>query len=221
MWSIGHEAMGEMMTNFLARLQHRLQHPLPGLDAQMRMAPPIRGRNPKIPADVRHSAVLILLYLHEDRWYLPFMRRAEDGRVHGGQVSFPGGRHEPEDPDFTYTALREAQEEIGLPPEQVEVLGPLTELYIPPSNFMVYPRLGVMSKRPDFVPDAREVAEIIEVEVEELRQEHIRGIHQVDVFGGNLIEAPGYTVHGKHLIWGGTAMMIAEVLALIDELPKF
>ena len=71
------------------------------------------------------------LYPHEDRLHLAFMRRAEDGRVHGGQVSLPGGRHEPEDPDFTFTALRETEEEIGISPSEIDVLG----AFIPPFTF--------------------------------------------------------------------------------------
>lgn len=201
----------------IQKLRHRLGKPLPGLDAQMTMSPPIRGRDVLIPADVRKSAVLVLIYPQNGGLYVPFMRRAEDGRVHGGQVSFPGGRKEKTDPDFTWTALREAHEELGIIPEKVEVLGSLTELYIPPSNFLVYPTVGFMPQRPDFVPDPKEVADVIEVEISQFLNEGIRKNHRVDVFGGNYIEAPGYTVNDQHLIWGGTAMMIAEFIDVFQE----
>lgn len=191
-------------------LHQRLQTPLPGLDAQMTMAPPIRGRKIKIPPDVRRSAVMLLLYQQNSQWYVPFMRRAEDGRVHGGQVSLPGGRHDKNDPDFTYTAFRETEEEFGIPPAEIELLGNLTELYIPPSNSLVYPRIGFLPQKPTFRPDPREVAEILEVPAEQFLDPKRKDVHRVDVFGGNFIQAPGYTVNGKELIWGATAMMMAE-----------
>lgn len=204
--------------NLIEKLRERLQQPLPGLDAQMEMAPPIRGRDIEIPDNARKSAVLFPLYPHKDRLHLAFMRRAEDGRVHGGQVSLPGGKHEPEDPDFTFTALRETEEEIGISPTDINVLGALSPIYIPPSNFLVYPTVGFMPQRPIFNLNPTEVAGIIEVEVGQLLQEHIIDRHKVDVFGGMMIEAPGYTVNENALIWGGTAMMIAELVAIIREI---
>lgn len=198
-------------------LRNRLSNPLPGLDAQMLMAPSIRGRKVRIPPTARQSAVLVLLYPHEGHWYIPFMRRSQDGRVHGGQISFPGGRREPMDVDFTATALREADEEMGIKAHEVEVIGALTELYIPPSNSIVYPRLAVTDKRPDFVPDPVEVAEIIEVQVDQFLDENRKGQHRVDIHKGTYIEAPGFIVNDKELIWGATAMMMAEVIHLIEE----
>ncbi|MEM7375226.1 MAG: CoA pyrophosphatase [Bacteroidota bacterium] len=199
------------------RLKERFQQPLPGIDSQMEMAPSVRDRDIIVPDNARLSAVLMLLYPHEGKWYVPFMRRAEDGRVHGGQVSFPGGQKEASDPDFTYTALREAQEELGIPPEMVQVIGPMSTMYIPPSNFLIYPKLGIAASRPDFVLDPKEVQEVIEVDITELMDEGIKGMHKVDVFGGYIIQAPGYTVNEQHLIWGGTAMMIAELVAILKE----
>ena len=204
--------------NFIPKLKTRLEAPLPGLDAQMTMSPPIRGRDIVVPEDARKSAVLFPLYPNDGRLFLSFMRRVEDGRVHGGQVSLPGGRHEPEDPDFTFTALRETEEEMGIPTSEIEVLGALSPIYIPPSNFLVYPSVGFIPQRPDFNPNPEEVAGVIEVEVGELLQDDIIDRHKVDVFGGMVIEAPGYTVNGNALIWGGTAMMIAEFVAVIQEI---
>lgn len=203
--------------NFIAKVRERLAKPLPGLDVQMEMAPGVRGRDVEVPDNAKLSAILALLYPHEGKWFVPFMRRAEDGRVHGGQVSFPGGRKEDFDPDFAHTALREAEEEIGVSREEIELIGPLSPIYIPPSNFLIYPQLGIAKSRPDFVPDPVEVQDIIEVEVEELLEDSIKGMHRVDVFNGHIITAPGYTVNGEHLIWGGTAMMIAEFVQIMRE----
>lgn len=198
-------------------LRHRIAQPLPGIDAQANMMPPIRKKIVSVPDDAKLSAVMMLLYQHGDRWMIPLMRRVEDGRVHGGQISLPGGRKEPGDTDFVVTALRETEEEFGIPREEIQVLGSLTEIYIPPSRFLVYPKIGVMAQRPAFNPDPREVAEIIEVEVLQFLEESRRGIHEVDVFGGNIIHAPGYTVNENELIWGGTAMMLAELAHLLEE----
>ncbi|RMG23735.1 MAG: CoA pyrophosphatase [Bacteroidetes bacterium] len=202
---------------FIERLRLRLQQPLPGLDAQMRMAPPVRGREYVIPPNARRSAVLALLYPCQDQYYLAFMKRAEDGRVHSGQVCFPGGRREKEDTDYTFTALRETEEELGVPASKVAVLGPLTELYIPPSNSLVYPRVGYYPGRPQFKPDQKEVAQVLEVPLGHFLKQEVVGRHRVDVHAGNYIEAPGYTV-GEHLIWGATAMIIAELMHLVREI---
>lgn len=198
-------------------LQHRIEQPLPGIEAQANMMPPIRKKIVSVPDDAKLSAVMMLLYEHEGRWMIPLMRRAEDGRVHGGQISLPGGRKEPDDIDFVMTALRETEEEFGIPREEIQILGSLTEIYIPPSRFLVYPKIGVMPQRPTFQPDAKEVAEIIEVEVLQFLEESRRGIHEVDVFGGHIIQAPGYTVNENELIWGGTAMMLAELAYILEE----
>lgn len=202
-------------------LRRRLRQPLPGLDAQMQMSPPVRGRDVVVPAHARQSAVLILLYPHEGTWWMPFMRRTADGRVHSGQVCFPGGRRDATDPDFTFTALREADEELGIPQREVEILGALTELYIPPSNSLVFPRLGMLPAPPAFRPEPGEVAEVIEVPVSQLFEPHRRAIHQVEVHQGWQIEAPGYTFHTSCLVWGGTAMMLAELAAILQDTPDF
>lgn len=198
-------------------LQGRITKPLPGIEAQANMMPPIRKKIVSVPDDAKLSAVMMLLYQHEGRWMIPLMRRAEDGRVHGGQISLPGGRKEESDTDFRMTALRETEEEFGIPREEIQILGSLTEIYIPPSRFLVYPQLGMVTQRPEFKPDPREVAEIIEVEVLQFLEESRRGIHEVDVFGGHIIQAPGYTVNENELIWGGTAMMLAELAHLLEE----
>ena len=120
--------------------------------------------------------------------------------------------------NYTHTALREAEEEIGVPQDQLEVLGSLTNLYIPPSNSLVFPTVGFIASKPFFKPDPIEVAKVIEVPLKQLMDTSIIGTHRVDVFNGNFIHAPGYTVNGEHLIWGATAMMIAEFVSIIHEI---
>jgi 8-oxo-dGTP pyrophosphatase MutT (NUDIX family) len=204
------------MLDFISRLEQRLSQDLPGLDTQMRMSPPIRGKDVVIPDNVRSGCVLVFVYPHEGKWHLSLMKRAEDGSTHSGQISFPGGTVEESDENHTFTALREAEEEVGIPKEKVTVLGKLTELYIPPSNFLVYPTVAYMAHRPDFVADPKEVAAIVEVPLSHLLQEEIVAIKKVKMSGRTdlTFDVPTYTIQG-HTIWGATAMMLCEFLEIV------
>jgi len=210
------------MNELINRLKKRMEDPLPGLSAQLQMAPPARGsKSFQVPPDARHSAILALLYPHEDKVHTVFMKRSDDGHVHSGQISFPGGKVEEQDLTYVDTALREANEELGIPTDEVEVLGRLTELYIPLSNFLVYPTLGFMYKRPDFVIDPKEVAYEIEVDLPTLldgSHRKVREIEQRTRWGHYRTQAPSYLVHQEHIIWGATAMMLSELLSIVEEL---
>ncbi len=161
----------------------------------------------------RRSAVLILFYPYKDSIFLPLILRPQYDGVHAGQMAFPGGRMERTDRDLTQTALREAQEEIGIRVQDVTVLGQLSELFIPPSNFYVQPVVGMMHTRPDFYPDPREVDAVVEVNLNTLLDETIVGDSQIEV-RGITVDAPFYGING-HRVWGATAMMIAELLAVM------
>lgn len=196
-------------------LKKKLEAPLPGWEAQRHMAPPGRTEDWKIPAETKKSGVLVLLYPQSSQVLnLVLMKRAEDGRTHGGQISFPGGRWEETDIDYIDTALREAEEEVGVPKGQVEVIGQLTDLYIPPSNFMVYPTLGIAHQRPKFIPDPVEVAEVIEVELSTLLSEEVKGSYEINHRQGFQFKTPGYEVKG-HTVWGATAMILSELGAIL------
>ena len=198
-------------------LKARLTRPLPGLETQLEMTSRGGPEGWHIRDDYRESGVLALLYPWQDTLHTVFMQRTEDGRVHSGQISFPGGSREPDDADLVQTALREAEEELGIPAQNVEVLGQLTQLYIPPSNFMVFPTLGFSPGRPTFVPDPTEVARVIEVPLATLLDPACRVQTQVRA-GGNLrLSVPAFQV-GGHIIWGATAMMLNELLAIVREI---
>lgn len=202
-------------------LSRAFDGPLPGLEAHLHMAPPLFhkfARHMQVPENAREAAVLLLLYVHEGRLFIPFMRRTQDGRVHGGQISFPGGRVEEGDLDYTYTALRESNEEIGVVPEEVEVIGSLSELYIVPSNFRVFPRVAFAESRPDFVANDREVAEIIEVELGTLLKPDTRRLIRKKLHTGQVVETPGYHIDEGTIIWGGTSMMLAEFLKIVENI---
>jgi 8-oxo-dGTP pyrophosphatase MutT (NUDIX family) len=203
---------------FILQLTDRLQQPLPGLAVQMEMTSrPDRARH-TLRDDHRKSGVLALLYLHQEALHMVFMQRSTYEGVHSGQVSFPGGRVDPGDPDLTYTALREAEEELGILPEGVQVLGQLSPLYIPPSNFLVYPTVGYMDRRPDFVPSEREVARVIEVELAHLLREEVRQEPTIRLTQELSIKVPAFIVDG-YIIWGATAMILNELLHLVRQIP--
>ena len=145
---------------FVSALSERLQEPLPGRSAQELMAPrPISEKRFKedLKNPARPGGVMILLYPENGEIFLPLMKRPVYVGAHSGQVSFPGGKVEEQDRDLTDTALRETHEEIGVPAEQVRVIGALSELFIIASNFKVHPVVGVLNSTPEIIPDQKEV----------------------------------------------------------------
>ena len=205
-------------TTFIEKLSLRLQKPLPGQDAHDKMASESRLKL-KMPSPnerTRESAVLILFYPSKNQIFIPLILRPQYDGVHGGQMAFPGGRVEKEDENLIRTAMREAQEEIGVRLTDIEVIGQLTKLFIPPSNFNVQPVIGYMNHRPDFYPDAREVDKVIEIALEEIINPKIIGRKILNIRGVE-IDAPFYQIQ-EHTVWGATAMMISELLTIIDEL---
>lgn len=201
---------------FAEDLGRRLQKTLPGEAAHQKMASAARYRLGIKPNErTRRSAVLICFYPYQQSIFVPLILRPQYDGVHAGQMAFPGGRMERIDENLTRTALRETQEEVGIRVSDVRVLGLLTELFIPPSNFYVQPVVGVLPYRPDFYPDPREVEAIVEVELNELVDETIIGDSQIEV-RGLLVDAPYYQIQG-HRVWGATAMMISELLMVMES----
>jgi 8-oxo-dGTP pyrophosphatase MutT (NUDIX family) len=203
-------------SDFIDLLQQQLTLPLPGAAAHEKMASAKRLQLNIAPNErTRRSAVLILLYQYQDQIYVPLILRPKYDGVHAGQMAFPGGRFEKTDENLLRTALREAQEEIGIKAADVQVLGSLTELYIPPSNFYVLPVVGKLLYRPEFYPDPREVERIFEVSLTEMADEGIIGQTEINIKGLK-IEVPSYLIQ-EHKVWGATAMMISELLTVIDQ----
>lgn len=162
----------------------------------------------------RKSAVLVLFYPFDNELHTCLILRPPYDGAHGGQVAFPGGQHEKTDETLIRTALREAQEEIGIRTQDVTVLGPMTELYIPVSNYHVLPVVGFMPRKPDFFPDPVEVAEIIEVNIGQLLNPELIGEETLNIRGLD-IQAPMYYFSGQK-IWGATAMMISELKMILE-----
>jgi 8-oxo-dGTP pyrophosphatase MutT (NUDIX family) len=202
---------------FISRLESALRDDLPGREAQFRMANRSkvkRMQDINTPPDAGKASILILFYPSETSIRMVFIKRSEYDGVHSGQISFPGGRKEESDRDDVHTALRESHEEIGVPEENVKVLGKLTKLYIPPSNFLVTPVVGCVEARPDLIPDPDEVAEIIEVDLDVLLSEKIMKNTRIQVGAGFQITAPAFCPDG-YVIWGATAMILNELLVII------
>jgi 8-oxo-dGTP pyrophosphatase MutT (NUDIX family) len=201
--------------SFTEDLHQRLQKPLPGEMAHKKMASAARYRLGIKPNErTRRSAVLICFYPYQDSIYLPLILRPQYDGVHAGQMAFPGGRMERFDENLTRTALREAQEEVGIRVTDVKVLGLLTELFIAPTYFYFLPVVGMLPYRPDYYPDPHEVEAVVEVDLETLLDETIVGDSQIEV-RGVVVDAPFYQIQG-HRVWGATAMMISELLMVMD-----
>lgn len=203
-------------------LESRLKQPLPGKEAQYRMAGIRRIENLFPDADItkaRPSGVLILFYPRDGKLFTVLIRRQVYNGVHSGQLGFPGGRKEPNDKDLTATALRESEEETGIHPDQVWIKGHLTELFIPPSNSLVLPSVGISLQRPAFQADPQEVAEIIEIPVQELLNPDAQTCKPVTAGYWNA-EVPCYAIR-ELIIWGATAMIISELLEILREYPDY
>jgi 8-oxo-dGTP pyrophosphatase MutT (NUDIX family) len=187
-----------------------------GRSAQLKMAPIIRQnlRPPGSPGQPRIGSVLILLYCLADELHLVLTRRRDDMRSHAGQISFPGGKQEPEESLMT-TALRETHEEIGITPNQLTLLGNLTPIYIMPSDFEVHPFVAWYhnGQRPIFHPAPHEVAEIIETPLAHLLDPVARREEMWELRGQEFL-IPFFAI-GSHQVWGATAMMMSEFLERI------
>jgi 8-oxo-dGTP pyrophosphatase MutT (NUDIX family) len=170
------------------------------LDPERALTLDIRG--------VTDAGVLVPLFFADDTLYVVFTRRRHDLPRHPGEISFPGGRREPEDADLRETALREAEEEVGLPPAAVDLLGALQPTPTIVSGYAIHPFVGLIEPGFQWVPSVREVDEVIELSVPAL----LAG------YGRRRIERRGLTIRsdsyqvGEHLIWGATARILGDLL---------
>ncbi len=211
------------MEQLVNKLKARLLAQLPGAEAQYRMAPVARAKfdiQTLNANQYRLSAVMILFCRDEnDNWFLPLTLRPSYKGAHSGQVSFPGGKADPLDANLQATALRECYEEIGIK-NNVELLGSLTQLYIPVSGFLVEPVVGVYTlPNPLFVPHEREVKSIIHLNIGDLMNaESIKqGPVAIDNDNTLKMEAP-YFLNGDYKIWGATAMILSELKEVLEPI---
>ena len=196
-------------------LRKALDAARPGLPVQLTMAPrygPDRTLTSEAEASCLKAGVMLLIYLKNEEPCIVLTRRTSMVLRHKDQIGFPGGQFEGSE-DAVGAALRETSEEIGVPPGRIEIAGTLTPLYIPPSNFCIYPVVGTAQGDLAFTPERSEVAEILEVPLARLTDPASARTEPWEL-AGRAVDVP-YYAFGKDKIWGATAMVLAEFLALL------
>jgi len=204
-----------------------LPNKLPGKEAHLKLAPEpritslIKEQAP--PSSAKESAVLVMLTPVKDNsgniikdkseWTLLLIKRNTYYGVHSGQIAFPGGKCENYDIDYTATACREAYEELGINQDKIEIIGELTKLYVPPSNFTIYPILAVNNGIDRYIPEPREVTEYLHIPLRLFNPNNTKRC-RVQAGPYSWVHAPGYIING-HTIWGATAMIIAELYQVV------
>lgn len=207
------------MLQLASRLRSALEAPLPGLDAQLRLAPTPRvGWDPhSLPGGLRDAAGLVLLYPIDEVPHVLLTVRGGSLRHHTGQVSLPGGAVDPGE-TIEAAAVREAEEEVGVDATTVDVIGRLTPLHIPVSGFLLHPVVGIVAARPAFFPAEWEVARILEVPLARLTDPSILR-REERTFQRNgvstTVDVPFFDID-EEKVWGATAMVLAEFVVVAE-----
>lgn len=203
----------------ISRLSSLLSAPKPGIEVQKKMSP-VTGdvnRYYEIPEDAKKAGVLLMLYKSEGEWHTAFMKRTSNEKdKHSGQISFPGGRYKKSDLTVANCALRETEEELGVPGREVRLIGELSQLYVYASNHIVFPHVGVLEYEPDFQIDKTEVKTVIQAPISYFGEDIVR-YKDLSVRGFKLREVPYYDLYGE-VLWGATAMMMSEFLNIWEKL---
>lgn len=187
---------------------------LPAMNAHKKMVPPNREELLKntdfTKITPKKAAVMMLFYPKKSQTHLALILRTSYNGVHSSQIAFPGGKVEMEDFDLKQTALRETHEEIGVHPNNINVVRAFTEVYIPPSNYMVYPFFGFSHDELEFELQEDEVAGLVELPLKEFLDDKIIVTNTMKTSYAGSIEVPGFQVD-EHFVWGATAMMLSEL----------
>lgn len=206
------------LTNLISKLK---KIELPGESFHYQLAPLFREEELKkidlTGKDPNYAGVVSLLYPKNGEAYMAFILRKTYKGVHSNQIGFPGGRYEEEDENLMQTALRETEEEIGVSSSSIEVIKPLTKLYIPPSNFLVQPFLSIVEKEPIFVLQESEVEELIEVPLSVCLDNNNLNTEIIDASYAKQVEVPAFNFKG-HVVWGATAMILSEIRELFSRI---
>jgi len=210
----------EKFSGLINRLKKELEKGLPGKEYQNRMTSMHRnkfmGTTDRPP---KKCGVLLLLYPFENQIFIPFIKRTLSDYPHSGQISFPGGKYENSDESVIYTAIRETHEEIGVVPQDILLAGSLTSIFIPVSNFIVFPSVGYVLSRPVFDANAAEVQEIIEVSLNIFIDPKYLSTFKLRM-SNKEIAVPCYRV-GNNTIWGATAMIMSEFVESVNRTGMF
>lgn len=212
-----------MRDNFIERLSERYLQGLPGREHQAKMAVLARRSTMEAPPTARKACVMLLLFIKNGEWHILLTERTQSSKPndnHSGQISFPGGQLEADDESLAACALRETYEEVGVPQHTIEVIGQMTDLYIPVSNFHVFPFLGWATAPPQYQRQITEVKQIIEAPLSLLRNTANHKTTRISIRDGFVLEdVPYFDVYGK-VVWGATAMMLSELLELLKDVDS-
>lgn len=210
-------------SHFINNIANLKKENLLATDAHIKMAPLERisylkdkSYTEKKP---RNAAVLMLVYPKDDMAHLALIVRNTYPGVHSSQISFPGGKEELEDGTLEITALRETEEEIGIAMHKVEVIRQCSEIYIPPSNFLVTPYLGFSTENLEFIPNPDEVKRVLEFPIHQLLNDEIIVQTKMTTSYATNIDVPAFQVE-KYVVWGATAMMLSELKELFKNAVK-
>jgi 8-oxo-dGTP pyrophosphatase MutT (NUDIX family) len=208
--------MSSSLVNFLAQ---RLQQPLPYQDIfQEDISDELKEfiiksqKNP--PRPPRICAVLVTLIKEDNRFKIPFIQRPKSSRVHPGQIAFPGGGREEQDIDLNETALRETWEEIGITVPKTNIIGTLSDIYVVPSNSMITPVVAHLKEVSTYGHDPKEVDRVLEFYLDDFQNKDYHTLKTIKTPVGT-VEMPAFQI-GEHLIWGATARILRELVAVID-----
>ncbi|MBK8701128.1 MAG: CoA pyrophosphatase [Saprospiraceae bacterium] len=207
-----------MDIQFIERLERELEEDLPGRDAQFLMAPIERQQEFEIPDNHILACVVALIFPKKKDWNVVLIERVNDNPNdhHAGQLSFPGGRFEDTDYSYQDCALREAEEEIGINASEVGIIGELSSIYIPVSNYLIYPFVGFMGDEPEFTIQRNEVQQIHIVPLKHFLEGRNKKRTDMDIRGRMIKDVPFYEVNNMPL-WGATAMIMSELEHLIRK----
>ncbi len=208
------------MKKWVDGLKSQLQGELPGRKAQFEMANIFRDPDYTIPEDARHAGVMILLFPYEGQIHTTFIHRTahNPNDPHSGQVSFPGGKRDETDDSMLACALRETEEEIGVPVGDIQVLGGLTQLYIPVSHFNVHPFVGYVPEKPKFSLQESEVRSVLNLPLMHFFEDGNLDRCDITVRSFTMKDVP-YFRAGENRIWGATAMILNEFLSVWRKIP--
>lgn len=194
----------------------KLKDELPGDRAHFEMTSRARvTTNDYLQRGVNHklSAVTIGLF-YDKQWKITLMKRPDYDGVHSGQIALPGGKSEPEDTSLMATAMREWKEETGTGILEAQILGELSKVYIPVSNYLVHPFVAILDEVPVWNPDRREVQRILTPTMETLFSPHAKTTRKIPVGPNMWVNAPCYLVE-QEILWGATAMIVRELEMLL------
>ncbi len=203
---------------FLKNIPKIQNTPLPASESHLKMAPMERIKMLKLwdysQLNPKKAAVMALFYPKNDQTHLVLIQRTAHG-IHSSQIALPGGKQEEQDPNLAYTAVRETQEEIGIEAQKINMITPLSAIYVPPSNFLVHPYIGHLEQTPEFTLQADEVAQIIEVPLADFLSAPTT-LHNIKASYSEFTGVPAYAIN-DNIVWGATAMILSELKDVLSK----